>query len=168
MTIGKDLLPEFTHEMAGTRKTLERIPDGKLDWKIHEKSNTIGWVASHLANLPAWASMTIESDSLDVNPKGGQRFKTPSFDSVAAILTEFDRNVAQAQSLLESVSDEELDKPWSLLSAGETLFTMPKIAVIRTWVINHIIHHRGHLCVYLRMNDIPVPALYGPSADEQA
>ncbi|QDS93987.1 DinB superfamily protein [Roseimaritima multifibrata] len=166
MTIGTDLLPEFDNEMAGTRKALERIPDDKLHWKIHEKSNTIGWVAAHIVNLPTWASMTIENDFFDMNPPGGEPFKTPSFDSVAEILAAFDRNVSESRSLLESVSDEELHKPWSLKNAGETLFTMPKLAVIRTWVLNHIIHHRAHLCVYLRMNDIPVPGLYGPSGDE--
>lgn len=166
MTIGTDLLPEFDNEMAGTRKTLERIPDDKLNWKIHEKSNTIGWVADHIVNLPTWASMTIENDFFDMNPPGGEPFKTPSFDSVAEILAAFDRNVSESRSLLEAVSDEELHKPWSLKNSGETLFTMPKLAVIRTWVLNHIIHHRAHLCVYLRMNDIPVPGLYGPSGDE--
>lgn len=166
MTIGQNLLPEFDNEMSGTRKVLERVPDGKLGWRVHEKSNTIGWVAGHLANLPSWATMTIESDSLDVAPKDGEPFKTPEFESATGILAAFDQNVAQARALLESVSDEELHQPWSLLKSGETVFTMPKIAVLRTWVINHIIHHRAHLCVYLRMNDIPVPALYGPSADE--
>lgn len=166
MSIGKNMLPEFDNEMAGTRKVLERIPDKKFGWKIHEKSNTIGWVASHLANLPSWAAMTIESDSLDVMPKDGEPFKTPQFDNTADVLAEFDRNVSQARKLLESVSDDELHKPWSLLKSGNTMFTMPKIAVLRTWVINHIIHHRAHLCVYLRVNDIPVPGLYGPSADE--
>ena len=166
MTIGQNLLPEFDNEMAGTRKVIERVPNNKLDWKIHDKSNTIGWVATHLANLPSWATMTIESDSLDVLPKDGEPFRMPEFDSTSEILSAFDKNVAQARSLLESVSDDKLHKPWSLLKSGETVFTMPKIAVIRTWVINHIIHHRGHLCVYLRVNDVPVPALYGPSADE--
>ena len=166
MSIGKNMLPEFDNEMAGARKVLERIPDKKFGWKIHEKSNTIGWVASHLANLPSWAAMTIESDSLDVMPKDGEPFKTPQFDNTADVLAEFDRNVSQARALLESVSDDGLYKPWSLLKSGNTMFTMPKIAVLRTWVINHIIHHRAHLCVYLRVNDIPVPGLYGPSADE--
>ncbi|TWU55841.1 DinB family protein [Rubripirellula reticaptiva] len=167
MTIGKKLLPEFDNEMAGTRKVIERVPDAKLAWKIHEKSNTIGWVGSHLANLPSWATMTIETDSLDVMPKDGEPFKVPCFDSVEEIVAAFDKNVARARTLLDSVSDEELHKPWSLLKTGETIFTMPKFAVLRTWVMNHIVHHRGHLCVYLRVNDVSVPALYGPSADEQ-
>lgn len=167
MTIGQSLLPEFDQEMVGTRNTLERIPDDKFDWRIHEKSNTIGWLASHLANLPAWAVMTIESDSLDVAPKGGEPFKMPMFETTSETLAAFDQNTREARSLLESVTDEDIHKPWSLLREGETMFTMPKLAVIRTWVLNHIIHHRGHMCVYLRMNDIPVPALYGPSADEE-
>ena len=167
MTIGKNLLPEFENEMAGTRKVLERIPDDKFHWKIHDKSNTIGWVASHLANLPSWATMTIDSDSLDVMPSEGEPFKLPEFGSTKEVLEAFDNNVSQARERLASVSDETIHKPWSLLRTGETVFTMPKLVVIRTWVINHMIHHRGHLCVYLRMNELPVPALYGPSADEQ-
>ncbi len=167
MTLGKGLLPEFDMEMAGTRKVLERVPADKFDWKIHDKSQSIGGVATHLANLPTWATMTLQSSSLDVMPKDGEPFTMPQFESPAAMLEAFDQNVQQARSLLDSVSDEEILQPWTLLKTGETIFTMPRLAVIRTWVINHIIHHRGHLCVYLRVNDIPVPALYGPSADEQ-
>jgi uncharacterized damage-inducible protein DinB len=168
MSIAESILPEFDQEMAGTRKTLERIPDEKLDWKAHPKSNTIGWVAMHLAQLPGWAVLTLTQDSLDINPTGGKPYRTPPASSRQQVLDEFDRNVAEARRVIASTSDEDFMKPWSLLDGGKTVLTMPRAAVMRGFVLNHIIHHRAHLCVYLRMNDIPVPALYGPSADESS
>lgn len=167
MTIAESLLPEFDIEMAGTRKALERIPDEKLDWKAHEKSNTIGWVAAHLVEIVGWVEGALTQDAWDINPPDGEPYKTPQLASRQEILDLFDANVATARTRIAQTSDEQFGKPWSLLSGGETLLTMPKAAVIRTWVLNHTIHHRAHLCVYLRLNDIPVPALYGPSGDEQ-
>jgi uncharacterized damage-inducible protein DinB len=166
MTIGQSLLPEYDTEMAGTRKVLERVPEEKWDWKIHEKSNTIGWAANHLADIPGWVAIAINRDSLDVEPEEGKRYQSPVERSVAAVLKQFDANVAEGRRLLETVDDETLHAPWSLLRRGETLMTMPRLVVIRTWVLNHMIHHRAHLCVYLRVNDVPVPGLYGPSADD--
>ncbi|QDU07836.1 DinB family protein [Gimesia aquarii] len=167
MTIAESILPEFDMEMAGTRKVLERIPDDKLDWKAHPKSNSIGWVATHLAEMVGWVEGTLTQDNWDLNPEGGEPYQAPVLNSRQEILDLFDANVVAARKRIASTSDEEFVKSWSLLSGGEPLITMPKIGVIRTWVLNHSIHHRGHLCVYLRLNDIPVPALYGPSADEQ-
>lgn len=166
MSISQSLLPEFDHEMASTRKVLERIPDDKLNWKAHEKSNTIGWVGSHLANIPAWAVMALTTSELDIAPVGKEPYKTPKCESTKAILAEFDKNVASARAALAAASDADFMKPWSLLQGGKTLMTMPKIAVYRSWVMNHTIHHRAHLCVYFRLNNIPVPGLYGPSADD--
>jgi uncharacterized damage-inducible protein DinB len=166
MSISQSLLPEFDQEMANTRKVLERIPQDKLGWKAHEKSNTIGWVGTHLANIPAWAEMTLTKDALDIAPPGGEPYRTPAAESVHAILEQFDRNVAAGRAALVAAPDEEFSKPWSLLSGGATVFTMPRMAVLRTFVLNHMIHHRAHLCVYLRLNNVPVPGLYGPSADE--
>lgn len=167
MGIGQLMLPEFNMEMANTRRVLERIPDDKLNWKIHEKSNTIGWVANHLADIPGWVALTIDHDSLDIAPVDGEPYATPAFASGDEIVALFDKNVSSASAALEGVEDEMLQRPWHLLSGGQTLMTMPKLAVLRTWVLNHSIHHRAHLCVYLRVNDISVPGLYGPSADEQ-
>lgn len=167
MSIAESLLPEFDHEMANTRKTLERIPDNKLDWKAHPKSNTIGWVGGHLAELPSWVEMTLTKSSLDINPPGGEPFKPFRPTGRKQILETFDKNVATARKAIQATPDAEFLKPWSLLSGGATIFTMPRIGVLRSFVMNHSIHHRAHLCVYLRLNDIPVPALYGPSADEQ-
>jgi uncharacterized damage-inducible protein DinB len=166
MSISQSLLPEFDHEMANTRKVLERIPEDKLGWKAHEKSNTIGWVGAHLANIPGWTVMTLTSDSLDIAPPGGEPYRTPPANSVKAILEQFDKNVAAGRAALVAAHDEEFYTSWSLLSGGAKVFTMPRIAVLRSFVMNHMIHHRAHLCVYLRLNDVPIPGLYGPSADE--
>jgi uncharacterized damage-inducible protein DinB len=167
MSLSQSLLPEFDHEMANTRKVLERIPEDKLDWKVHEKSNTIGWVAAHLAEIPAWVDLTLNQDSLDVAPPGGEPYRTPPAASRQEILDRFDKNLSAARAAIAAAPDEQFMKPWSLLKGGETILTLPRAAVVRSFVLNHTIHHRAHLCVYLRLNDVPVPALYGPSADEQ-
>jgi uncharacterized damage-inducible protein DinB len=168
MSISASLLPEFDQEMANTRKALERIPDDKFDWKPHEKSGTMGWLANHLANLPSWTVYTINQDSLDLAPADGESFKWEGKGSRQELLEVFDQNVAAARDAIAGASDEELFKPWSLLKGGVTLMTLPKIAVLRGFMMNHIIHHRGQFTVYLRLNDIPVPSIYGPSADEGA
>ena len=164
--IAQSLLPEIDHEMANTRKTLERTPDDKWGWKPHDKSGTIGWMAGHLANLPMWGTMTTQTDSLDVKPPGGQTFQLPKTTTRDEVLAVFDKNVADLRAAVEATSDAAMMTPWTLLAAGKEVFTMPKVAVIRSMVLNHIVHHRGQFTVYLRLNDIPVPALYGPSADE--
>ena len=166
MSISQSMLPEFDHEMANTRKVLERIPGDKLGWKAHEKSNTIGWVGGHLANIPSWIELTMKRDSLDIAPVGGEPVRNAPLDSVSAILAQFDKNVSAGRAVIVAAADDEFFKPWSLLSGGAVVFTMPRIAVLRSFVLNHSIHHRAHLCVYLRLNNVPVPAQYGPSADE--
>lgn len=167
MSIAELILPEFEQEMAGTRKTLERIPEDKLNWKAHPKSNTIAWVGAHLAEIPGWVEGTLKQESWDIHPVGGEPYQSPKVTSRQQILDIFDKNVAAARPAIASTTDEGFMKKWSLLSGGQPLFTMPRLAVIRGFVISHTIHHRAHLCVYLRLNDVPVPALYGPSADEQ-
>jgi uncharacterized damage-inducible protein DinB len=167
MAIGKSLLPEFDYEMASTRKTLERVPDDKWDWKPHDKSFPMGNLAAHLANLPTWGTLAVNSDSFDLAP-GGQPVKTPELNSTGAVLAKFDENVAATRTAIASANDEDLFKKWTLLSNGKTIMTLPKIAVLRSFVVNHMIHHRAQLGVYLRLNDIPVPSIYGPSADEGA
>ncbi len=167
MSLSQSILPEFDHEMANTRKVLERIPADKLDWKVHEKSNTIGWVGMHLAEIPGWVDVSLNQDEFDVAPKDGEPYRTPPATSREAILDRFDKNVAAARAAIAATADGQFLEPWSLLKAGETIFTLPRIAVLRSFVLSHNIHHRAHLCVYLRLNDVPVPALYGPSADEE-
>lgn len=167
MALSQSLLPEFDHEMANTRKTLERVPDEKFDWKPHDKSFPMGALATHLANLPSWGSLTVSSDSFDMAPEG-KPLKTPELNSREAVLAKFDENVAATRAAIAAAKDEDLFKPWTLMSNGKTILTLPKIAVLRSFVMNHIIHHRAQLGVYLRLNDIPVPSIYGPSADEGA
>ncbi|MGH9641738.1 MAG: DinB family protein [Terriglobales bacterium] len=162
MTIAQGLLPEFDQEMANTRKTLERVPDDKWDYKPHSKSGTMGWYAAHLANLASWPIFTIGQDELDLS----QPFDMPSTKNRQEVLAVLDKNVADARKAIAGASDQELMKTWTLKKGGQTLMSLPKIAVLRGFVMNHIIHHRGQLTVYLRLNDIPVPALYGPSGDE--
>ncbi|MFZ5830870.1 MAG: DinB family protein [Planctomycetota bacterium] len=166
MSLSEALLPEFEHEMANTRRVLERIPEDKLEWKIHEKSNTIGWVGSHLAEIPGWTEVTLNQDSFDVAPPGGEPYRTRQATSRQEILNTFDKNVAAARDLIAKTSDEEFMKPWTFMSGGNTIFTLPRAAVLRSFILSHNIHHRAHLCVYLRVNNVPVPAIYGPSADE--
>jgi uncharacterized damage-inducible protein DinB len=166
MSYAETLLPEFDHEMASTRKVLERLPDDKLDWRPHSKSNTIGWNANHLADLPGWAVAILTQPQLDYAPVGGPRYESPKLGTRQEILTLFDRNVARAREAISAVKDDEMNAMWSLLGGGKTIFTQPRSAVMRSFVMNHMIHHRAILCVYLRLNDIPVPGMYGPSGDE--
>lgn len=166
MALSESLLPEFDHEMANTRKTLERVPDGKNDWKPHEKSMAMGGLATHLSNIPTWAVYTIEQDSLDLAPGGEPLPPAPMASSQAELLSNFDTNVARARAAIAGAGDAELFKPWTLLTNGKTILTLPKVAVLRSFVMNHLIHHRAQLGVYLRLNDIAVPSIYGPSADE--
>ncbi len=166
MSYVESILPEFDREMASTRKVLERIPDDKLDWQAHPRSHTIGWNANHVADIPNWLVMVLTTPSLDLAPIGGESRMFPKLTSRQEILELFDRNVSAARKAITEVKDEEMGSPWSLLQAGQTIFTMPRAAVVRTMVLNHLMHHRAHLCVYLRLNDIPVPGMYGPSGDE--
>lgn len=167
MAIRDALLPEFDAEMASTRKTLERVPDDKMTWKPHPKSGSMGWLAAHLANLPSWTNYTLDGDSLDLAPPGAPPQTPPPLPTThEQALAQFDKNVKAAREAIAKVSDEELMKPWSLLKGGQKIMTLPKIGVLRGFVMNHSIHHRAQLGVYLRLNDVPVPAVYGPSADE--
>jgi uncharacterized damage-inducible protein DinB len=166
MRFSEMILPEFDQEMAKTRKVLERVPEDKLGWRAHPKSNTIGWNANHLAEIPGWVEGTLTMPSWDVAPPGGERYQSPRRTTRQEILDIFDRNVAAARKALAEAKDEGMGQQWSLLQAGKPLFTMPRAAVIRNFVLNHLIHHRAILCVYLRLNDIPVPGMYGPSGDE--
>jgi uncharacterized damage-inducible protein DinB len=166
MTFADTLLPEFDKEMANTRKVLERIPDDKLDWRAHPKSNTIGWNANHVADLVNWLAQALTRPSLDVAPVGGEPYPFPKLTSRREILDLFDRNVAAARTAITALRDEAMVQTWTLLRAGQPIFTMPRAAVVRGVVLNHLIHHRAHLCVYLRLNGIPVPGMYGPSGDE--
>jgi uncharacterized damage-inducible protein DinB len=162
MTLNQILLPEFDHEMANTRRALARVPGDRLDWSPHPKSMTLGRLASHLAEFGDWAAQTCEQEELDLSG-----YQPPVYSSTAEILETFDANVAAGRAALAAASDELLKGKWSLRSGGHAVFTMPRAAVLRSFVLSHLIHHRGQLSVYLRLLDLPVPALYGPSADER-
>jgi uncharacterized damage-inducible protein DinB len=166
MSYAESLLPEFDQEMASTRKVLERVPDDKLDWQPHPKSHTIGWNANHLANLPDWLVHTLTTPSLDIAPVGGEPYQMPKMASQAEILETFDRNIAAGRAAIAAATDQDVSTMWTLERAGKPIFTMPRSSVVRSVVLNHMIHHRAILCVYLRLNDIPVPGMYGPSGDE--
>lgn len=167
MALRDSILPEFDHEMAVTRKTLERVPEDRPDWKPHEKSMTMGRLAGHVAELPGFVTIALQQDSFDVRPAPGAPQRQPLvMSSRQQLLEAFDKNVAGLRSSLSSASDETLLKSWSLLNGDKTIFTAPRIGVVRAFCLNHIIHHRAQLGVYLRLNNVPVPSVYGPSADE--
>ncbi len=168
MPINQMFLGEFDHEMVSTRKTLERIPEDKLQWQPHQKSMTLGRLASHLADIPGWIEHTFAEDHLDINPPGGQNPETTQCTTRQQMLDIFDRNVTKGRAALAAATDDQFQKPWSLLNGGKNVFTLPRAAVLRGFVMNHLIHHRAQLGVYLRLNDVPVPSVYGPSADESA
>lgn len=166
MSISQSLIGEFDHEMTNTRRTLERVPEDRFSWKPHVNSYTLGRLAAHTAEVPGWSVQTIAMDVFDVSPVGTPPYQPFEPKSRQEILDLFDKQIASAREAIAGASDEHLRKPWTLLAAGKTIFTMPRVAVLRGMIMNHMIHHRAQLTVYLRLLDIPVPALYGPSADE--
>ena len=165
MAIRDALLPEFDHEMDNTRKTLERVPEDKFAWQPHEKSMMLGALANHVAGLPRFASMALSTEVFDLAAAGDFIKPTPA-ESREALLALFDKHAAAARAAIAAASDEELLKTWTMRKGDQVFFTLPRIAVLRSFFMNHLIHHRAQLGVYLRLNDVPVPAIYGPSADE--
>ena len=166
MAMAQALLPEFDLEMAGVRKTLERVPEDKFDWRPHPKSATMGRLASHLATLPTMAVRVIQKDSHEIAPGGQPPAGPPKLATRQEVVETFDKNRDAARAVIAGASDEHLTKTWTLLFHGKTVFSLPRGDVLRRTLLSHMIHHRAQLGVYLRLNDIPVPALYGPSADE--
>ena len=162
MAISDALLPEFEREMENTRKTLERVPEDKFAWKPHEKSMALGRLAQHLTEIPGWGRETLTKESVDMSGP----YQPPKVETRQQLLDIFDRNQTEVRDLLKKATDQDFMKPWALLSGGKTIFSMPRVAVWRAFIMNHMIHHRAQLGVYLRLNNIPVPSIYGPSADE--
>ncbi len=160
---GTTLLPEFDQEMANTRKALERVPDGKLDFKPHEKSFSLHDLAAHVANIPTWTSITLTTTELDLDQPFDRTLPTNRED----ILKHFDEAVSNARSVLEKTSADDMKVDWTLRSGDQVWFTQPRSDIFRSFVMSHLIHHRAQLTVYLRLLDVPVPGMYGPSADEQ-
>lgn len=166
MAIRDEFLLEFDREMASTRKVLERVPELRFDWRPHPKSWTARELATFVSLLPGWGTNTIELDSLDIMPGGKPAERPKPVASSAELLAQFDENVTAARAALAGADDAHLKGMWSLKAAGQTLSTMPRTAVLRYYVLNHLVHHRAQLGVYLRLLDVPVPAIYGPTADE--
>lgn len=166
MTIAEVLLQDFDNEMSNTRRTLERVPEGKNDWKPHEKSMLLGKLAMHCATLPLFGHYILEDEGMDMaQPK---REHVPLvFTTTEAALKQFDEAVAKCRASLAAASDEHLQKQWIFKFGDQLISDAPRCKAFRTMFFNHMIHHVAQLGVYLRLNDLPVPALYGPSADEQ-
>jgi uncharacterized damage-inducible protein DinB len=166
MPIAESLLSEWDVEAFKTRKTLERVPEDRLGWKPHPKSGTLAWLAGHVGMLLGWAALTMTTGEFDYAPVGKPYTPPPAPASRQDLLERFDKANADARAAIAKATDEDLLTPWSLLAGGKAIFTKPRVEVVRSMIMNHSIHHRGQLTVYLRLLDVPVPALYGPSADE--
>ncbi|MBM3802184.1 MAG: damage-inducible protein DinB [Acidimicrobiia bacterium] len=166
MKLVEALQSEFETEVAIARKFLERVPEDKLSWTPHEKSMALDRLASHIAEIPMWTIPTLEQDSLDLAPPGAPPYTPHVAASRKEMLEIFDKNVAAARASLAAVKDDRWTQPWSLLMGGQVLLAEPRIAILRSFVFNHLVHHRAQLGVYLRLNNVAVPSTYGPSADE--
>jgi uncharacterized damage-inducible protein DinB len=166
MAIRDAFLPEFSHEMATARKTLERVPEGKAEWAPHPRSMKMGRLAGHIAELPGLITTALSQGALDFRQPGAPPRVPYVMTTREGLLQMFDKNVAAASAAIAGVSDEALMKTFTLSAGGKVIFALPRLAVLRGFVLNHVIHHRGQLSVYLRLNDVAVPSIYGPSADE--
>lgn len=166
MPLLDSLLPEFDREMGLTRKVLERVPDGKFDWKPHPTSVTLGRLAEHLTEMPMWATKTMAQSELEASTQRSPDYQPPS--TRAAVLAQFDASYRFGRQGLVNKTDAEFAAPWTLKNSGKEVFTAPKAMVMRNFVLNHMIHHRAQLTVYFRMLGVPVPSIYGPSGDEHA
>lgn len=167
MTVKNHLFEQFKIEFAKTRNTLARIPEDKINFKLHEKGSTLLGMGTHLANLITWTTLTVDQTEYDMSPVGEETNRVAKCTSTEEMLSRFDQNTADALAALERSDDAGLKENWSLLAGGQLYFTMKKCEVLQTYVINHLVHHRGQLTMFLRMIDVPLPALYGPSADER-
>lgn len=160
MRISETLLPEFDQEMAATRRVLERVPDDNPDWKPHPKSFSIAHLAQLLARMPGWIGMSLTSTELELTAGGGY-----TNERTETLLSTFDENVRKSREAIMAATDADYEVPWALKLKGQVLFTLPRGAVVRQH-ISHLSHHRGQMTVYLRLLDVPVPSIYGPTADE--
>lgn len=163
MSIGTTFTGELKHEAMGTRKLLSRLPEDKFDWKPHDKSMTLGRLACHVAELPQWVKIILEQDMFDMVPGAFNRIKATTNEQ---LLKQFELNIQEAADLLSATTDERFQTKWIFAKNGITVYELPRKIAVRQMVLNHIVHHRAQLTVYLRLLDVPVPGLYGPSADE--
>ncbi len=163
--IAQQTLMQFDHIVTGCRATLEAVPDDRLDWRPHEKSWTLGELATHVAMIPNWTVASLTMSEFDVAPEGDGPPQNPVLTSSAELVAALDQSAAAARETIEATSDETFAGTWTLKVAGEDRFTMPKAVVVRSFVLDHLIHHRAQLGVYLRLLDVPVPQMFGPTAD---
>ena len=167
MTIAELLLPEYDSEIVITRKVLERVPDDRGEWKPHEKSFKMAHLAQLVAMLPEWVVKTLEETELDIAPKDKPRGAGYTVEPTAKLLAMFDKNAKAGRAALARASDEEFQVPWTLKAAGNPVLTEPRYTILRQSVLNHLVHHRAQLGIYLRLTDQKVPQMYGPTADER-
>lgn len=160
-------LAELEREAPASRLALERVPDGRFDWKPHEKSMPLGYLATLVATMPGWIEMMVIRDELDIAPKDPSGYRTPELRTSRELVEAFDSGFAKGHAALRATNDEHLMNPWKLLAGGRLVQEQPRYLAIGDGVLNHWVHHRGQLTVYLRLNDVPVPSIYGPTADEQ-
>jgi uncharacterized damage-inducible protein DinB len=165
VSISELLIPEFDQEMPVTRRVLERVPDARGEWKPHDKSFPMAHLAQLVARMPAWFSMIAKQHEIDFAPKDGSRMPGYSIETTATLLAEFDRNVSAAREAVAAVSDERFQDPWTLKRAEQVLQQMSRYQMMRS-TFNHLVHHRAQLGIYLRLSDVKVPSMYGPTADE--
>lgn len=164
MAVNQPLLDELEREAKTTKKLLEKVPTERLDWKPHEKSYSIGALAGHIAEIAGWLDLMLNADELDF---ATMNYTPPAIKENADIMKLFEENQANGKSVLQNATDEKFEGNWRMRQGEQIFFELPRTQVIRTWVFNHIVHHRAQLGVYLRLLNIPVPGTYGPSADDQ-
>lgn len=165
MTLAQSLLPELDLEMANTRRLLAVVPEADAAWRPHPKSYSLGDLAAHIALLPLWARLTVELPELDLGAPANAARARAEFTTTARLLEQFDQRVTEARTALASATDAAMGERWALKNGAHTIFSIPRAAVLRSFVLSHMIHHRGQLTVYLRLRDVPLPSLYGPTAD---
>jgi uncharacterized damage-inducible protein DinB len=164
----KDMfLAQLDREAPRSRRVLEQMPDGKKEWKPHDKSMAFGYLAEIVATIPSWVALAITRDELDLNPPDGKKLPRPALDATADYVQAHDRAVADAKSALQNATDDFLNTPWKLLFAGKVVLEQPRHEIIQD-TFNHAAHHRGQMTVYLRLLGATVPATYGPSADDRS
>lgn len=157
---------ELEREATGTRSVLERVPEGRNDWKPHEKSMRLGYLAALVAAMPSWIAMIVDRDELDIASAEGSKFQPQELSTRRELLQLFEQSLARGREALANTTDEHLMKPWKFVVAGRVVNEQPRYIALEDSVFSHLAHHRGQLTVYLRLNGAPVPAVYGPSADE--
>jgi uncharacterized damage-inducible protein DinB len=159
------LLGEFDHEMKTTRSLLERVPMDKAEWKPHTKSTSLGGLASHLAQLAGYGALVAGQNEVDMAPRTAPGFKPVQFTTRDELLSAFDANAAKSREQIAKLPESKLGDTWTLRNGDHVIFSLPRAAVFRSFLMNHMVHHRGQLSVYLRLNDVPLPSIYGPTAD---